>query len=131
MYIYKHWLIGQWAFFRSPSDLFRTGDFFDKNSQITEKNTRYDNRQSPRNKTSMIKNVSISMFYADVSKRNLRWGLIDEALHDHFSATKTFFFFLKPQFFIRRTHVLSSHGLNEKQNEVASKITRKKDTHET
>ena len=33
---YKCKLIGWWAFFKSSSDIFRTGKFFDKASQIAE-----------------------------------------------------------------------------------------------
>ena len=70
--------------------------------------------------------VSVSMFYADVSKGEeiSRWRLINEALHDYFSATKSFFKNCHNFLPIRRTHILSIAGFIKKQNEVFSKISR-------
>ena len=77
-------LVGQWVFFQSLSDLFRTGEYFDK--------TCYDDGQSPRNKASKIQKLAFQCLCSfSKGKETSRWWLIDEALHDHFSVTKMFF----------------------------------------
>ena len=72
-----------------------------------------------------VEKLGFRCFSADInkSKEISRWLLIDKALHGDFSATEKFFK-NRHNFFIRRTHVLSSNGFNKKQNEAFSKIMR-------
>ena len=54
--------------------------------------------------------MNVLMCYADVSKSKeiSKWRPIDEDLHDHFSAMKTFFKNRQDS-----SHVLSSYGFNK------------------
>ena len=63
------------------SDLFGTGKFSDKTSQIAKEIQTFKGTKN-----------SGSMFYADISKSKeiSRWQPIDEALYEHFSTTKKF-----------------------------------------
>ena len=90
--------------FSSRSDSYLNLWIYGQNSTNSWKTTRYDDGQSPRNKASKIKKVSVSLFYADISKSEeiSKWSQIDKTLHYNFSATKTFFFFKSPQFFYQK-----------------------------
>ena len=96
----------------------------DKTPQIVEEQLVMTIDKAQETKLTNSTKVSVSVFSADISKSEeiSRWRPIDKALHDDFSATKTFF---------KNRHNCLSEGLtffpgngfNEKRNEVFSKIT--------
>ena len=125
---FKCKLIEWWAFFQ----VIETGEFFYKASQIAEETLfmNYDDGQSPRNKDSKIQKLvafRCSMLTSAKAKANKKKNF--KMATDPLGFTRPFLcnenvFQKSSRLFIRRSHVLSSDGFNEKRNEVASKITR-------
>ena len=64
----------------------------DKTPPIAVRTTRYDNRQSLRNKASNIQKLTFLSFFVDISKSEeiSRWRPIDKALDYDFCALRHF-----------------------------------------
>ena len=80
--------------FLISSDLFLNLLIYGQNSTDSWRTTRYDDGQSPRNKTSKIQKLAFRcFFFADISKGKeiSKWQPINKALDYNFFATKKFF----------------------------------------
>ena len=89
------------------------------------KNNLLWHRQSPRNKAPKIQKLAFRCFLLTSAKaKKFQDGDWSLRLYTTISLQLRRFKKNRHNFFIRRTHVLSSNGFKKKQNEVFSKITK-------